>query len=103
MPGAANDFALGAVQFVPVAPDVRVANMIGQHDIRRKGDDGAPPVRYDAIESALQKLGDRALEWGASVQMPRIGCGLAGGTWDQIEPLILRQLCARGVEVAVCE
>jgi hypothetical protein len=29
--------------------------------------------------------------------MPRIGCGLAGGTWEQIEPLIV----ARPVAVDV--
>jgi hypothetical protein len=33
--------------------------------------------------------------------MPRIGCGLAGGDWSRIEPLIEEQLCARGVQVTV--
>jgi hypothetical protein len=33
--------------------------------------------------------------------MPRIGCGLAGGTWDKIEPLIRETLCAAGVPVTV--
>ncbi len=98
-----GDFALGAVQFVAVAPDVWVANMIGQHNIARKSKPGPPPVRYEAIEIALGTLGGKALELGAKVQMPRIGCGLAGGQWEQIEPLIVAQLCARGVEVMVCD
>jgi hypothetical protein len=33
--------------------------------------------------------------------MPRIGCGLAGGTWDKIEPIIERTLLAKGIEVVV--
>jgi hypothetical protein len=38
-------------------------------------------------------------ELGATVHMPRIGCGLAGGTWDRIEPLIQNRLIAAGVHV----
>ena len=96
-----NDYGLGAVQFVPIEPQLWVANMIGQHKIKVKGDDGTAPVRYEAIEAALAKVGDKALELGASVHMPRIGCGLAGGQWELIEPLIIQQLSNRGIEVVV--
>lgn len=53
------------------------------------------------MEQCLAALADRAVELGASVHMPRIGCGLAGGKWARIEPLITRTLCARDVEVTV--
>ena len=96
---AANDFALGAAQFVQVEPYVWVANMIGQRGIR-PGSKGVP-VRYEAIDTALGALADKALEMGASVHMPRIGCGLAGGTWSRIEPLITERLVKRGVKVTV--
>jgi O-acetyl-ADP-ribose deacetylase (regulator of RNase III) len=33
--------------------------------------------------------------------MPRIGCGLAGGSWEEIEPIIKRTLTDQGVEVVV--
>lgn len=33
--------------------------------------------------------------------MPRIGAGLAGGSWDQIEPLILNHLTERGIPVTI--
>lgn len=75
--------------------------MIGQHKIKVKGDDGTPPVRYEAIEAALAKVGDKAVELGASVHMPRIGCGLAGGQWELIEPLISQQLSQRDIQVVV--
>ena len=35
------------------------------------------------------------------VHMPRIGCGLAGGSWDRIEPLIVESLTVRGIETFV--
>jgi O-acetyl-ADP-ribose deacetylase (regulator of RNase III) len=96
---AGNDFGLGAVRLVRVDTRLWVANMIGQHGVRT-GSKG-PPVRYDAIEEALTVLGTRALELGASVHMPRIGCGLAGGRWGKVEPLVLERLSTRGVRVTV--
>ncbi|MFI2426078.1 macro domain-containing protein [Streptomyces sp. NPDC018955] len=96
---AANDFALGAVQLVQVERYVWVANMIGQRGTRT-GSKGVP-VRYEAIDTALGRLADRATELDASVHMPRIGCGLAGGTWSRIEPLITQRLVRRGIPVTV--
>lgn len=94
-----NDFALGAVQFVSVSPSIKVANMIGQHGIRKS--QGVPPICYDALETALKTVGEKAQTENASVHLPRIGCGLAGGKWSEIEPLIERQICAFDVPVFV--
>jgi O-acetyl-ADP-ribose deacetylase (regulator of RNase III) len=99
-----NDFALGAVQFVQVEADIWVANMIGQHEIARKSDipsDGKPPIRYEAVETALAKVAVEAGRLKAAVHMPRIGCGLAGGKWEEIEPIIQRTLCSKNVEAYV--
>lgn len=95
-----NDFALGGVQFVEVDATLWVANMIGQHKIKR-GNDGVPPIRYDAVRSCLGSLAQFASERGATVHMPRIGCGLAGGTWNAIEPLIEQTCCVAAVPVFV--
>ncbi|OWK46767.1 macro domain-containing protein [Fimbriiglobus ruber] len=94
-----NDFALGAVQLVQVESYIWVANMIGQRGIHT-GSKG-PPVRYPAIDTALAAVGDAAKMLGASVHLPRIGCGLAGGKWEEIEPLLVKNLCDRGVRVTV--
>jgi O-acetyl-ADP-ribose deacetylase (regulator of RNase III) len=94
-----NDFGLGAVRVIQVKPDTWVANMVGQHGIRT-GSSG-PPIRYDALERCLTRLADHAVTLGASVHMPRIGCGLAGGRWELVEPIILRTLCARDVATTV--
>ncbi|MEU6819898.1 macro domain-containing protein [Streptomyces atriruber] len=96
---AKNDFGLGAVQFVDVGRGLWVANMVGQRGMRT-GSKGVP-VRYEAIDTALAALADKAEELGASVHMPRIGCGLAGGKWSRVEPLIAERLVARGIAVTV--
>lgn len=96
---AQNDFGLGQIRLVPVQDYLWVANMIGQRGIKT-GSKG-PPIRYEAIEQCLQTLTEEALKLEASVHMPRIGCGLAGGKWERIEPIIARTLLARGVSVFV--
>jgi O-acetyl-ADP-ribose deacetylase (regulator of RNase III) len=96
---ASIPFELGQVQIVRVALDIEVANLIGQRGIRRAG--GLPPVRYEAIEHGLEIVAKHCLEHSASVHMPRIGCGLAGGKWPEIERLIDEQLIAKGVIVTV--
>ena len=93
-------FDLGEVQFVKVEDDLWIANLIGQHKIRRNGS-GKPPVRYEAIESGLEKVSIKALELGASIHMPRIGCGLAGGKWEMIESIIDKTLSKKSIEVTV--
>ena len=97
--GQAGGFALGAVQFVAVEPTIWVANMIGQRGIKR-GSSG-PPIRYDAVARCLAAVAVKAGELDASVHLPRIGCGLAGGEWSAIEPLIEQHLIAAGVPVTV--
>ncbi|MEV6528915.1 macro domain-containing protein [Streptomyces sp. NPDC051639] len=96
---AHNDFGLGAAQFVQVERHVWVANLIGQRGIRT-GSKGVP-VRYEAIDATLGRLADQAVALEASVHMPRIGCGLAGGTWSRVEPLITQRLVQRGIAVTV--
>ena len=80
-------------------PDTTVANMIGQHGIK-KGANGQP-IRYEALRDCLKTVAERARATGASVHMPRIGCGLAGGDWYRVEEIITSTLVASGVEVTV--
>lgn len=97
-------FALGEVQLVEVGdgpPPIVVANLVGQHG-RKRAPDGTPPVRPDAIRTGLATVAAYAARFpGASVHMPRIGCGLAGGRWEEIGPIVQAELCDRGVPVTV--
>jgi O-acetyl-ADP-ribose deacetylase (regulator of RNase III) len=94
-----NDFGLGAVQLVQVEPYVWIANMVAQRGMKR-GSSG-PPIRYDALAECLDRVAAKAKELGASLHMPRIGCGLAGGDWSRVGPLVEQHLCDRGLAVTV--
>lgn len=88
------------VQFVQVDDELWVANLIGQHKIN-KDEQGNALIRYEAVLSGLDKVGQYTLENNMTVHMPRIGCGLAGGTWDKIEPIIHSTLTGRNIPVTV--
>lgn len=79
-------FALGQIQIVKVEPDISVVNMIAQHDTKTQN--GIPPIRYEALRECLTRVASWSLALSASVHMPRIGCGLAGGEWSSVEGLI---------------
>ena len=94
-----EQFALGAVQFIRVAESTWVANMIGQDGVQRKN--SPPPVDYSAIRTALTRVAVVAEDRKASVHMPRIGTGLAGGEWALIETIIKETLVAAKISVRV--
>ncbi|GGK24505.1 Appr-1-p processing protein [Deinococcus malanensis] len=97
-----DPFELGRVQFVNVEPTLWVANLIGQHDIARQARaTSVPPVRYAAIREGLSRVRAFAQEHQASVHMPRIGAGLAGGDWTVIEGIVQDELASQGVPVTV--
>jgi O-acetyl-ADP-ribose deacetylase (regulator of RNase III) len=89
--------ALGEVQFVTVGDDIVVANLIGQIGLRSRSN--TRPVQYSAIKKGMSVVADYAKKHNASVHMPRLGCGLAGGSWDFIEPILSEAL--EGLDVQV--
>jgi O-acetyl-ADP-ribose deacetylase (regulator of RNase III) len=97
--GEPAGFRLGAIQLVEVEPAVVVANMVAQRGTRPT--DGVPPIRYDALRECLTALAEQAASRSASVHMPRIGCGLAGGSWPEVEAIIDATLLVAGVPVHV--
>lgn len=97
--GESAGFRLGAIQLVNVEPTLAVANMVAQRGVRPS--DGAPPIQYDALRECLTTLAERAVALTASVHMPRIGCGLAGGSWPEVEAIINESLLAAEVPVHV--
>lgn len=81
---------LGLVQYVTVRPDIWIANMVAQAGTKT-GSKG-PPIRYDALGKCLADLAKAAEDHKASIHMPRIGCGLAGGKWESVEPIVQKHL-----------
>ena len=78
--------ALGDVQFIDVGGGITVANMVAQ-----RGCSGPRPwIRYNALEDCLRKVEAHASVACASIHCPRIGCGIAGGDWNSVEPILTR-------------
>lgn len=77
---------LGDVQFIRVASDVVVGNMIAQ----TLG--GKLPLSYEALRICLKQVAEAALTIDATVHAPRFGAGLAGGDWAVIEQIINEEL-----------
>jgi len=92
-------FELGQVQLVAVEENLWVANIIGQRGLRWSA--GRPPIRYDAVRAGLSRVRAFARKHDATVHMPRIGCGLAGGKWKEVESVIEEELTNQGVHVSV--
>lgn len=92
-------FGLGNIQIVRAEQGIWVANMVAQDGIYAKK--GIPPIRYEFVEECLSKLAMKSIDMSASVHMPRIGCGLAGGSWDKIEEIINRTLVRNNINVFV--
>lgn len=82
--------ALGCIQLVPVENVIWVANMIAQRGTSTKN--GQIPLRYDALSKCLREVAVYARLCGATLHMPRIGCGLAGGKWAEVEKVIEKEL-----------
>ena len=85
-----SDFKLGKVQFVLVVnKGIIIANMVAQSSIRSKSN--PKPLSLNALKICLKQVYSYAgTEF--TVHMPRIGCGLAGGTWSEVEPIIKRAM-----------
>lgn len=63
---------------------LRVANIIGQAGIASPSN--PKPLRLDWLLKGLKRV---HIDYKRRpIVMPRIGCGLAGGTWSEVEPLV---------------
>lgn len=93
-------FNLGEVQFVFVQTDIEIANMLAQHGYRLSDSDD-PVIELKNLEKCLESVYKHAFDNGSTVHAPRIGCGLAGLSWAQVEPLIKKHLIDKGIDVTV--
>jgi O-acetyl-ADP-ribose deacetylase (regulator of RNase III) len=80
-------FLLGQVQFVQITSSLFVANLFGQF---RYGTD-SQKTEYSALTRCFLKVRKKACELHLPVYIPlHIGCGLAGGDWKVVEPMIYK-------------
>lgn len=90
---------LGAVQLVLVEKDLIVANLIGQHHVRVHN--GQMPIRYEATRKGMKAIAKVAKNSKASVHMPRLGTGFAGGKWEHVERIVFQELSEHDIPVTV--
>lgn len=86
---------LGMIQFVDISDEIKVINLIAQKGVRTPWN--PVPVDYAALNEGEHFV----MSNNRSIHMPRIGCGLAGGSWDQIEPMIQRHFILNDVPAFV--
>ncbi len=65
---------------------------------------GNVKVQYDKLKSALvlvcEDMKNRNL---LSLALPKIGCGLAGGSWDIVEKILIEVSNSEGINITVYE
>lgn len=93
-----RNLSLGSLHLAATNDRLTIASMVAQ---RGYGPSPKPRIRYSALRTCLQRLSKTALERNATVHMPRIGSGLAGGSWNIVSELIDEALCRHGVNVFV--
>jgi O-acetyl-ADP-ribose deacetylase (regulator of RNase III) len=93
-----GNLSLGKIHLTEIDESTTIIHMICQ---RGYGESRKPRIRYAALRACLDQVADIASARGASVHMPRIGTGQAGGAWNIINELIEDALCRRGLKVTV--
>ncbi len=91
---------LGRTYLSRVTEDTLAFQMICQ---RGYGPSAGPRLKYGFLQKCLEQLRDAAIQNNATVHMPKIGTGEAGGSWGMVSNLIAEELCAKGVPVTVYE
>lgn len=94
-----SNFILGSTNLVKVGQDVYVFQMLAQKGLFPKNNE--TPLRYDELRKGLIELREKALEIGASVHMPAIGAGQAGGDWNLIIGMIHDELAGYNIKVNI--
>ena len=93
-----SNLSLGKIHWAQIEEDLGIVHMVAQSGY---GPSTRPRIRYAALSDTLDQLQEVALEQSASVHMPRIGTGQAGGNWELIRELIDERLVRRGTPVFV--
>lgn len=89
---------LGLVHFSSEENEIIIASIIAQAGY---GKSELPRIRYASLEICLDQIVAVAQSLVATIHMPRIGAGAAGGEWDLIEELVEERLVKSGLQVTV--
>jgi O-acetyl-ADP-ribose deacetylase (regulator of RNase III) len=93
-----RNLRLGNVHFGRVTDHLTVVSMIAQHGF---GPSPKLRIRYMALKACLEQMAKHAAERNATIHMPKIGSGQAGGSWNIIREIVQETVSNRGVRVFV--
>lgn len=89
---------LGATHLTEIDGSIAVFHMIAQSGF---GPSPKPRIRYSQLYHCLDILAEVAVRQNATVHMPRIGSGQAGGNWQLIADMVKDAVSTQGVDVTV--
>ncbi len=89
---------LGKVIFVEAEAYLEIASIIAQEGF---GKSLFPRIRYASLQHCLEVISKRAIHTQASIHMPRIGTGVAGGDWNIIQELLDDILVRSGIIITI--
>lgn len=94
---------LGMVQYIHIAgEDIIVANMIAQNNINNSKDGRRVDLlSYEHLRDCLGRVFNYANNLNATVHCPKIGSGLAGGSWNRVESMLIDRVKEYGVDCTV--
>jgi O-acetyl-ADP-ribose deacetylase (regulator of RNase III) len=95
---SSRNLSLGNIYAFSPASNILIFHMIAQSGF---GYSAEPRIRYASLKQCLDKLAAFAEEKSASIHMPMIGTGQAGGKWEIIADLIDDSLVKRNIEVTI--
>ena len=84
--------------FVVPNRKIMIVHMLAQHGLPSRTN--KQPLCYISLAKCLNKLGNTAQSLNGEIHMPKVGCGLARGDWNQVAPMIL-ELIPDDVPVSV--
>ena len=96
--GDKANLSLGSIHVSTVSDGLSVVSMVAQHGY---GPSSTPRIRYGALRECLDHMATLSESLNASVHMPRIGAGQAGGHWGIISELLDEALVRRGIDVTI--
>lgn len=97
------EWGLGDVQYVKVDENLYVVNLCGQRSTGMFYE--TIPVRYESIQDGFitirEHLRQRNIMDKAALNMPRIGCGRAKGSWQLVQNIIEKVYNNTGIEINI--
>lgn len=89
---------LGSVVACELEPGITLLSLVAQQGY---GPSTRPRIRYGALRDCLVSVSQLAKDRNATVHMPRIGTGQAGGAWPVVQEIVAETLVGPGVGVLV--